>query len=94
MNIHKIAIILLLSACTIGLANQINMKNVRIVTVPVKSEVTRQDENEEQDLDVIIDFETEGELSEEDLAQPLWVVVANKIVSPFFVLYNWLQKKN
>jgi hypothetical protein len=60
----------------------------------MKPEVEHQSISEEQDLDVITDFETEGELTPEDLKQPLWVVIANKIVSPFFVMYNWLHQED
>ena len=92
MNIKNIACILLLSAHAIGLAKQINIGSVRHVTVPVKSESNKQNNQDEQILDEPIDFETEGDLSPEDLKKPLWVVMVNKIVSPFFVLYNWLHK--
>lgn len=84
---------MLMCTNTIGFANQINMNNVRTISDRMKSEVLREDENETQNLDEPIDFETEGELSEEDLKKPLWVVIANKIVSPFFVMYNWFQSE-
>lgn len=92
MNIKKVIITLFLGACTCGQANQINMSNVRAVTAPIKTEVIEY--NEEQDLDEPIDFGTEGELNKEDLEPPLWVFLVNKIVSRFFMFYNWLQKKD
>ena len=92
MNIQKIAIIVLMCTSTIGFANQINMNNVRTVSDDrIKSEVSAQ---EEGDIDGITDFGTMGELTEEDLKQPLWLVIANKIVSPFFVMYNWLHRED
>jgi hypothetical protein len=75
-------------------SNQINLRKIR----PIESRdqeiepVATYVDYEEEDLDVI-EFEIDDNINPDDYKQEAWVIWANKIVSPLFALYNWLNAK-
>ncbi len=91
----KLTLILSLMICPL-VANQVRMRSKQ------RSSVTRSKKldhpkyrsgvvDDEQELIDIIDIEVDENINTEDLI-PLWAHLANKVVAPFFVLYNNFSK--
>ena len=87
--------LLIVLFCAYGstFSNQINLRNVRVVTSPAASEKQDYDSSGEEDLD-IIEFDTEGEEinMEEHKMDPLLEKLHIYLVSPFISFYNWLHQ--